>query len=118
MHLPNPPSLHPPPTTPAARRGSFLHQKYAKSLGAKEGALKSETMHRKMEAEEAPRKRLDQEEKATNGKMAAEKPEEREAKMKEMASRNLKAHHPAGLKPHRKEVIDKKVDQDPKGDFG
>ncbi|KAM1061765.1 hypothetical protein ACFX14_026098 [Malus domestica] len=79
------------PRAPLVRgEEAFYTKKMLKSLGAKEGALKSEKMHRKMEAEEIPSKRFDKEEKA---------------------SRRLKASHSADLKPHRKEAIDKKVDK-------
>ncbi|KAM1090065.1 hypothetical protein PS2_017418 [Malus domestica] len=90
---------------------AFYTKEMLKSLGTKEGALKSEKMHRKMKADGAPSKRLDQEERAKNQKVAAQKPEEREAKTKEKASRKLKASHPADHKPQRKEAIDKKVDK-------
>ncbi|KAM1478785.1 hypothetical protein ACFX2I_026165 [Malus domestica] len=100
------------PRAPLVRgEEAFYTKKMPKSLGAKEGALKSEKMHRKMEAEEIPSKRFDKEEKAKKWKVTAEKPEEREAKTKEKASRKLKASHSADLKPHRKEAIDKKVDK-------
>ncbi|KAM1061696.1 hypothetical protein ACFX1X_026405 [Malus domestica] len=100
------------PRAPLVRgEEAFYTKKMPKSLGAKEGALKPEKMHRKMEAEEIPSKRFDKEEKAKKWKVTAEKPEEREAKTKEKASRKLKASHSADLKPHRKEAIDKKVDK-------
>ncbi|KAM1046767.1 hypothetical protein FF1_026198 [Malus domestica] len=78
--------------TIGSRRGIFLHQKDAKKFGSK-------------------RRSFDKEEKAKKWKVTAEKPEEREAKTKEKASRKLKASHSADLKPHRKEAIDKKVDK-------
>ncbi|KAM2843542.1 hypothetical protein COP1_026241 [Malus domestica] len=100
------------PRAPLVRgEEAFYTKKMPKSLGAKEGGLKPEKMHRKMEAEEIPSKRFDKEEKAKKWKVTAEKPEEREAKTKEKASRKLKASHSADLKPHRKEAIDKKVDK-------
>ncbi|KAM1700990.1 hypothetical protein ACFXTN_024325 [Malus domestica] len=89
------------PRAPLVRvEEAFYTKKMPKSLGAK-GALKFEKMHRKTEAEEIPSKRFDKEEKAKKWKVTAEKPEEREAKTKEKASRKLKASHSADLKPHR-----------------
>ncbi|ONH98156.1 hypothetical protein PRUPE_7G233100 [Prunus persica] len=79
-----------------------------KTIHYKEGALKSDKTHRKVEAES---KRVNHEERAKNHKVAVEKPEEKEVKTKEKASRKLKASHPVDHKPQKKEAIDKKVDR-------
>lgn len=118
--LPDPSLELEKPHAPLARaEEAFYTKKMRKKLGrkeefcpktihCKEGALKSDKTHPKVEAES---KRVNHEERAKNHKVAVEKPEEKEVKTKEKASRKLKASHPVDHKPQKKEAIDKKVDR-------
>lgn len=85
-------------------------QSTLKTISHRDGALKSDKAHRKLEAEETPIKGISQEG-VKEHRVIFERPEEKAVGSKEKASNKLKSLSPANYKPQKKEVIDKKADK-------
>ncbi|XP_050368993.1 uncharacterized protein LOC126787097 isoform X2 [Argentina anserina] len=80
-----------------------------RTMIAKEGALKSDKVKQKLEVEETPSRKTSKEGGARNHRGDVDKHGEKEAKMKEMVARQLKASQPVVKKPQKEESIDKRV---------
>ncbi|KAF3441925.1 hypothetical protein FNV43_RR15840 [Rhamnella rubrinervis] len=85
-------------------------QSTLKTISHRDGALKSDKAHRKLEAEETPIKGINQEGVKEHRKIF-DRPEEKAVGSKEKAPNKVKTLSPANYKPQKKEVIDKKADK-------